>query len=57
MAVSCPECNAEMKVPSDAIDGEIVSCPDCGSALELVFASDGTIQLQPAEVIGEDWGE
>jgi alpha-aminoadipate carrier protein LysW len=44
-------------MPADAIDGEIVSCPDCGSALELVFGSDGTIQLKIAQVTGEDWGE
>jgi alpha-aminoadipate carrier protein LysW len=34
--VKCEECDAEIKIPEDSIEGEIVSCPDCGSSYELV---------------------
>ncbi len=54
---SCPECVSELKIPGDAIDGEIVTCADCGSAWELDISSDGTVSLKQAESVGEDWGE
>jgi alpha-aminoadipate/glutamate carrier protein LysW len=53
---NCPECISELKIPSDAIDGEIVTCGDCGSSWELQI-SDGTVSLRQAESVGEDWGE
>jgi len=53
----CPECDAEIDVPDDAISGEIVSCPDCGLDLEVKFDESGSISLKPAEIEGEDWGE
>ncbi len=46
-----------MKVPNDAIVGEIVSCLDCSSEYEVAEISDGNVLLKPAEQVGEDWGE
>lgn len=58
---TCLECTAEIKVPSDAIDGEIVTCSECGTAFELEISnnddSSSVISLKPAESVGEDWGE
>jgi len=54
--VKCTECDAEIKTPSDAIEGEIVTCPDCGASYELVRAQDG-FNIKPAQVVGEDWGQ
>ena len=55
---NCPECDAQLPVPGDAIQGEIVTCRDCGSAFELVRQTDtGVFALRPAELEGEDWGE
>ena len=31
----CPDCDAELDVPSDTEKGEIVSCPGCGLELEV----------------------
>jgi len=53
----CPECDAEINVPDDALDGEIISCPDCGLDLEVRFDENGVLCLEPAEIEGEDWGE
>ena len=44
-------------MPDDVISGEIVSCPDCGMDYEVVLKADSEIELKPAEIEGEDWGE
>lgn len=54
--VSCPECDAEIKVPADSMEGEIVTCPDCGASYELVKGANG-FDIKPAQVVGEDWGQ
>ncbi|MXY61468.1 MAG: lysine biosynthesis protein LysW [Cenarchaeum sp. SB0665_bin_23] len=52
----CLECDAVLPIPVDSMQGEIVSCPDCGQSYELQN-SDGTLSLKVAETIGEDWGQ
>jgi alpha-aminoadipate carrier protein LysW len=52
----CPECDADIDVPEDAVDGEILTCDECGSDIEVV-KSDEKLQLRKAELKGEDWGE
>jgi hypothetical protein len=54
--IRCIECEADLKIPSDAIEGEIVTCPDCGASYELVKQEQG-FNIKPAQVVGEDWGE
>ncbi len=54
--MKCVECDANIPIPNDALEGEIVTCPDCGSSFELVKASDG-FELKPAQTVGEDWGQ
>lgn len=53
---NCLECSQDIKVPGDAIDGEIVTCTDCGTSFELEI-SGAIISLKTAESPGEDWGE
>ena len=53
---NCPECDANITIPEDAVEGEIVTCPDCGASFELVKASEG-FELRPAQTVGEDWGQ
>nr|NIQ05322.1 lysine biosynthesis protein LysW [Candidatus Korarchaeota archaeon] len=31
----CEECDAEINIPEDALEGEIVTCPECGASFEL----------------------
>ena len=54
MKMKCPECGYEFKeYEMDNYQmGDIVSCPCCGSELEL---KNGTLIILSFE--GEDWGE
>ncbi len=54
--VKCPDCDADIKVPADAIKGEIITCPDCGANYEIEEIND-TVKITSAESVGEDWGE
>jgi alpha-aminoadipate/glutamate carrier protein LysW len=54
--VKCTECEAEIKVPNDSVEGEIVTCPDCGASYELA-KSDQDFTIKPAQAVGEDWGQ
>lgn len=51
----CPECAADVALPDDVMEGEIIQCPDCGVELELIKLSPPTLELAPEEE--EDWGE
>ena len=52
----CEECDADISLPSDALEGEIVTCPECGASFELAKSSEG-FDLKPAQTVGEDWGQ
>jgi alpha-aminoadipate/glutamate carrier protein LysW len=54
--VNCIECDAEIPIPNDSMQGEIVTCPDCGDSFELVKTGDN-FSIKPAQVVGEDWGQ
>ncbi len=54
--MKCLECDAIISPPGDAIEGEIVTCPDCGASFELAKGSTG-FELKPAQTVGEDWGQ
>lgn len=51
----CPECAANVSLPEDVIEGEIVQCGECGAELEVVDLNPPTLDLAPEEE--EDWGE
>ncbi|MEM3404222.1 MAG: alpha-aminoadipate/glutamate carrier protein LysW/ArgW [Nitrososphaeria archaeon] len=57
MKTTCEVCSGAIEVPNDAIKGEIVSCPDCGTEYEVIEVKEGGVSLKPAEEVGEDWGE
>ncbi|MGC8937089.1 MAG: lysine biosynthesis protein LysW [Candidatus Methanomethylicaceae archaeon] len=54
--LKCPECDGDIEV-KEVIEGEILSCNDCGAELEVSKKKDGSIELKVAESEGEDWGE
>ena len=56
--MNCLECDAQLAIPSDAIQGEVLSCKECNTSFELVKEeSGGLFSLRPAELEEEDWGE
>jgi alpha-aminoadipate/glutamate carrier protein LysW len=57
LQIECKDCGAKIKIPDDAVVGEIVSCPDCGGDFEIVSKTDEKVDLKPAESVGEDWGQ
>jgi alpha-aminoadipate carrier protein LysW len=47
-----------LPIPPDAIQGEVVSCKDCGASYEVVKDKEsGALSVRPAELEEEDWGE
>ena len=52
----CEECDADITVPTDALEGEIITCAECGASFELVGTGSG-FDLKPAQTVGEDWGQ
>ncbi len=55
MIGECPECAAEIELPGDVVEGEIIQCPDCGVELEVISLDPVELELAPEE--DEDWGE
>lgn len=55
MNVKCPVCEADVKVATDAMEGELLTCPDCGVELEVVSLEPLTVEEAPE--VQEDWGE
>lgn len=51
----CPECDADVPVPADAMQNELIVCADCGAELEIISLTPLTLELAPETE--EDWGE
>jgi alpha-aminoadipate carrier protein LysW len=52
----CPECEGNVALKPDTMEGEIVVCADCGVDLEVrSLAPNVVLELAPQEA--EDWGE
>src|SRR6478735_1377750 len=50
---TCPECDAEIEVDEFDVDkGDLISCPDCGSNLEVIGLSP--VELEMADDEDED---
>ena len=53
MAVVCPECDNPLDIDVDDVDeGEIISCDECGTELEVV--SSDPLELAPVDEEGYD---
>lgn len=51
--IYCPECDTNLDLDEDEIDeGEIVSCPECGSDFEVTTLNP--IELKPVEETYEE---
>ncbi len=54
-ASTCPECGADVVIPANAMQHELLPCPDCGTELEITSLNPVTLELAPE--VEEDWGE
>ena len=54
-ATECPVCGAEIKYIKGTVIGELISCPDCGTELEVIDIDPFELAEAPQEE--EDWGE
>jgi alpha-aminoadipate carrier protein LysW len=53
MAVVCPECDNPLDIDTDDVEeGEIVTCDECGTDLEIV--SSDPLELAPVDEEGYD---
>jgi len=55
MNANCPECDATITLAGDVMEGEIVTCAECGAELEVVSTNPPELALAPE--VEEDWGE
>ena len=54
----CPSCFFEWDADDENImEGEVISCPDCGADLEVASKDGDTLKLEKLDSSGEDWGE
>ena len=51
----CPECDADVNIPADAMENELIACAECGAELEIISMNPVALELAPE--IEEDWGE
>ena len=51
----CPVCGAEIILFEDAVEGELIVCPECGVELEVISLNPPEVVEAPQEE--EDWGE
>lgn len=51
----CPVCASEIEFQSDTIKGELISCMDCASELEVVSVDPAELEIAPE--LDEDWGQ
>ena len=57
MMENCIDCSAELVVPEDVLNDEIIGCPDCGLDYIIELENNGRKKLVELTIEGEDWGE
>ena len=51
----CPVCGADIKFGNDTEQGELLTCTECGTELEVISIDPAEVAEAPQEE--EDWGE
>ncbi|HEX8176883.1 MAG TPA: hypothetical protein VF543_17465 [Pyrinomonadaceae bacterium] len=54
---TCPECDADVHVDTDADKGDILSCEECGTDLELVGLDPVELDIVEDEDLDDDLDE
>ncbi len=53
-AGTCPECDADVHVDTDADKSDIVSCEECGTDLEVVGLDPVELDIVEEEMLDDD---
>ncbi|GHD32610.1 hypothetical protein [Nocardiopsis kunsanensis] len=56
-APQCLVCETAIEPEADWDNGEIVECTACGQEHEVVGSAPGSVRLELAPEVEEDWGE
>ncbi len=51
----CPVCGADIKLDNNTEQGELLSCTECGTELEVLNVDPAEVAEAPQEE--EDWGQ
>jgi len=51
---TCPECDADVHVDTDADKGDVISCDDCGIQLEVVGLDPVELDIMEEEDLDDD---
>lgn len=51
----CPICGADIELSDETVEGELITCEDCGTELEVISVDPPEVAEAPQEE--EDWGE
>jgi alpha-aminoadipate carrier protein LysW len=52
--ITCPKCGAQIPLPNETVQGEIVECPNCGTETEIICLEPFRLDLAMEE---EKWRE
>ena len=52
---ACPECEADVHVDTDADKGDVVTCDECGTELEIVGLDPVELDIVEEEIDDEDY--
>ncbi|HEY3974014.1 MAG TPA: hypothetical protein VGM18_13490 [Candidatus Sulfotelmatobacter sp.] len=53
--VLCPECETNLDIEEDDVDeGEVISCPECGTDFEVITASPLELKAVEAGYVEEE---
>ncbi|MGH9320341.1 MAG: lysine biosynthesis protein LysW [Vicinamibacteria bacterium] len=52
---ACPVCDADVTLPRDAVENELLDCAECSTELEIEALQPAVLREAPLEA--EDWGE
>jgi len=51
---TCPECDADVHVDTDADKGDVISCEECGTDLEVVGLDPVELDIMEEEDVDDD---
>ena len=57
LKANCPICDAQITLPRNTEESEIISCSDCHTSLVVATIKNGNVTLQEAPKVEEDWGQ